>query len=169
MNLTSTVCEAMGPHGYRCTERRDHTGDHVALNSADEVRAQWAGQRPADEPKEQIMPEFRDELRSLINRHSKENESNTPDFILATFLAETLELFDATVRRRESWHGRIDKATTPDEPVMMCGAFEPPPAGDRHPFRCTESAGHPGLHMAWVKDEIVATWDGITRDIGEQP
>lgn len=50
--------------------------------------------------------EFRKELESLINRHSMENNSNTPDFILADYLDGCLQLFDITVERREQWYGR---------------------------------------------------------------
>ena len=40
---------------------------------------------------------FREELGSLLNRRSKENTSNTPDFILAAFLEECLDAFDECV------------------------------------------------------------------------
>lgn len=49
---------------------------------------------------------FRSELQTLINRHSKENESNTPDFILADYLVGCLNLFDDIVKSRENWYGR---------------------------------------------------------------
>jgi hypothetical protein len=49
---------------------------------------------------------FRKELEFLINCHSKENGCNTPDFILAEYLADCLEVFDKAVNRRESWYGR---------------------------------------------------------------
>jgi hypothetical protein len=43
---------------------------------------------------------FREELSRLINRHSRESVSNTPDFILAEFLAGCLRAFDlATLSR----------------------------------------------------------------------
>lgn len=64
---------------------------------------------------------FRQELESLINRHSMENGSNTPDFILADFLAKTLELFDATIGLREQWYDRQPPSPRP-EPVPL----EPP-------------------------------------------
>lgn len=49
---------------------------------------------------------FREELESLINRHSFEARGgDTPDFILAAFLAEQLEVFDRTVRARDRWYG----------------------------------------------------------------
>lgn len=49
---------------------------------------------------------FPTELEDLINRHSTEGGSNTPDFILAEYLKQCLETFDMCVRRREEWYGR---------------------------------------------------------------
>ncbi len=50
--------------------------------------------------------ELRTELVVLLNRHSRENESNSPDFVLAQFLLDSLEAFDCAVRVREAWYGR---------------------------------------------------------------
>ncbi len=52
------------------------------------------------------MAEFLGELEHLINRHSKENESNTPDFILAQYLEGCLKVFNTAVQKRETWYGR---------------------------------------------------------------
>jgi hypothetical protein len=52
------------------------------------------------------MASFQEELEQLINRHSKENGSNTPDFILASYLRTALANFDDTVKAREKWYGR---------------------------------------------------------------
>ena len=49
---------------------------------------------------------FEQELRSLINRHSVENASNSPDFILAQFLQGCLSTFDTAIQQRETWYGR---------------------------------------------------------------
>lgn len=46
------------------------------------------------------MEEFRKELETLINRHSLENGSDTPDFILAQYLTDCLEAFDRASRAR---------------------------------------------------------------------
>lgn len=51
-------------------------------------------------------PLFRKELEAVINRHSMENGSNSPDFILAQYLADCLIAFDKAVMHREAWHGR---------------------------------------------------------------
>jgi hypothetical protein len=50
--------------------------------------------------------EFRNELQSAINRASKENGSNTPDFILAEYLSDCLTAFDKASVAREGWYGR---------------------------------------------------------------
>lgn len=50
--------------------------------------------------------EFRDELTTLINKHSRENRSNTPDYLLAEFLVDALNAFDKVVTMREVWYGR---------------------------------------------------------------
>lgn len=44
-------------------------------------------------------------LQSAINLCSAENESNTPDFILAEFLAGCLEAFNKAIQAREKWYG----------------------------------------------------------------
>lgn len=50
--------------------------------------------------------EFYNELVSLINKYSRENASNTPDFILAGYIEGCLHIFEAAVVRREDWYGR---------------------------------------------------------------
>lgn len=50
--------------------------------------------------------EFRIELEQLLNRHSMENGSDTPDFILAKYLTAALNNFNAVVTEREKWYGR---------------------------------------------------------------
>jgi hypothetical protein len=59
------------------------------------------------------MP-FRDELQSLINRHSMENGSDTPDFVLVEYLADCLAAFDKAVKERERWYGREEPAVHQD-------------------------------------------------------
>jgi len=49
---------------------------------------------------------FEKELSALINQHSQENASNTPDYILANFLNGCLSAFNETVQMRETWYGR---------------------------------------------------------------
>ena len=44
------------------------------------------------------------EIEVLINRVSRENESNTPDFILAQYLMDCLKAGEFLINSREKWH-----------------------------------------------------------------
>jgi hypothetical protein len=48
------------------------------------------------------------ELAELLNRHSRENNSNTPDFILANYLMKCLEAFEVAVNKRSVWYDHHD-------------------------------------------------------------
>lgn len=58
---------------------------------------------------------FEKELELLINRHSQENASNTPDsdFILAQYLMGCLAAFNVAVQQRETWYGRDARPGAP--------------------------------------------------------
>ena len=51
---------------------------------------------------------FEQALEDVINRWSQENPSNTPDFILAQYLHNCLQVWNAAVAQREKWYGRTD-------------------------------------------------------------
>lgn len=53
---------------------------------------------------ERTPTEFERELAHLINRHSAENLSNTPDFILAKYLMHCLHAFNAAAMARDKWY-----------------------------------------------------------------
>lgn len=52
-----------------------------------------------------IMNNFTKELETLINKYSKDNESDTPDFILAQYLINCLQVFKVVVKDRDAWYG----------------------------------------------------------------
>jgi hypothetical protein len=52
------------------------------------------------------MSNFRKDLEQAINRNSMENGSDTPDFLLAEYLADCLAAFDKAMAAREKWYGR---------------------------------------------------------------
>ena len=52
------------------------------------------------------MTTFGKELEILINKHSMENASNTPDFILAEYMISCLVAFEYATERREEWYGK---------------------------------------------------------------
>lgn len=64
---------------------------------------------------EVMEDEFKKELESLINKHSMENGSDTPDFILASFLSSCLKAFDRAVVRRTKWYGKNASADSEDK------------------------------------------------------
>lgn len=51
------------------------------------------------------MLSFEEDLEQVINRHSAESMSGTPDFILAHFLLNALKNYDEAVVARAAWRG----------------------------------------------------------------
>jgi len=77
------------------------------------------------------MSNFKKEITNLINRYSKENGSDTPDYILADYLVSCLETFDKAISARDSWYGktitpRINTEGLPKStcPVSQCHGRE---------------------------------------------
>ena len=46
---------------------------------------------------------FESELNDLINRYSIENESDTPDYLLAKYLIDCLKVYANIVKKRDQW------------------------------------------------------------------
>ena len=46
---------------------------------------------------------FENELTQLLNKHSQEQASNTPDFILAKYLIACLAAYNEAVKQRDTW------------------------------------------------------------------
>lgn len=53
-----------------------------------------------------MVSEFQNELQQLINRHSMENGSNTPDFILAEYMMHCLYGFNIATTARDLWYAK---------------------------------------------------------------
>ena len=51
------------------------------------------------------MSDLLRELEALVNKNSIENESDTPDFLLASLLSETLKTWAKIVKARDDWYG----------------------------------------------------------------
>ena len=49
------------------------------------------------------------DLARMLNQHSVENGSNTPDFILARYMLASLNAFEAAVAERDMWYGERRK------------------------------------------------------------
>lgn len=61
---------------------------------------------------------LRKEIEAAINRYSRENTSDTPDFLLAEYLTDCLAAFEKINRERERWYGRYTQGYpgAPGEP-----------------------------------------------------
>lgn len=57
-----------------------------------------------------------DAITREINRHSAENASMTPDFILGRYLTGCLELFNRTMQARAAWYGKDPESK--DSPIV---------------------------------------------------
>jgi hypothetical protein len=55
--------------------------------------------------------EFRRDLQAVLNKHSRENGSNTPDYVLADYLIECLRALDKAILVRGEWHGERTQYT----------------------------------------------------------
>jgi hypothetical protein len=51
------------------------------------------------------MNNFENELQELINRYNREAGSDTPDFILAQYMQDSLATFNRATNRRDQWYG----------------------------------------------------------------
>jgi len=58
-----------------------------------------------------MTDDLRAAIARVLNQHSAENTSNTPDYILAQFLESSLAAFDAATQQRETWYGRDARPT----------------------------------------------------------
>jgi hypothetical protein len=65
------------------------------------------------------------ELASLLNRHSAENDSDTPDWILARFMLRCLSSWNSAMRERKRCHGGPEDAEAAPVDGVCCGATLP--------------------------------------------
>jgi hypothetical protein len=91
-----------------------HTCKLTPIDLADHYkRSRWRIGIPAQHnilEREKIMPEsFEKQLENLINWCSLENESNTPDFILAQFILGCLAAWNKGIQQREKWYNNYSR------------------------------------------------------------
>ena len=58
---------------------------------------------PSPEEEQKLHSAFEVQLSNLLNRHSAENATGTPDFILAAYLQDCLTAYNKTVIARAAW------------------------------------------------------------------
>jgi hypothetical protein len=74
---------------------------------------------------------FARDLESLINHHSQEGGSHTPDFILASYLQACLGAWNLHTCERDRWYGNRSLRG----PGVDDGAFPPVPANEKSLLR----------------------------------
>jgi len=76
-----------------------------------------------------MTDDFAAELEALLNKHSQENASDTPDFILAEYLTGCLLAWNKAARHRDLWHGHKPyKPRTRRKPRTLQAATTEPPS-----------------------------------------
>lgn len=73
--------------------------------------------KPSEEPRN-----LQEELTRLLNKHSAENLSNTPDFVLARYLMLVLEAHTWATKRRDEWY---DVALSPGQRTIGRNYLKP--------------------------------------------
>ena len=63
------------------------------------------------------MSNFQKDLAQLINKYCIENESDTPDFMIAEYLDGCLQVYNETITKREEWYGRSKQSQPLPTPV----------------------------------------------------
>lgn len=54
-------------------------------------------------------------IAAILNKVSRENESDTPDFILAEYLQDCLLAGEKLINRRENWYARSEEKSVKSE------------------------------------------------------
>ncbi len=93
---------------WRARVKRDgieySLGNHTTFNQAQEAERAWALSWPPRQSAEEHS--LQRALEHLLNSFSLENGSDTPDFVLATFLLNCLRAFDQGVQERQKFYGK---------------------------------------------------------------
>ena len=68
---------------------------------------------------------FIDDLEELINKHSLENESDTPDWILAKYIRGCLDAWKEATKSRDQWYGFRGLSGTVAGSLLETDVLEP--------------------------------------------
>lgn len=92
----------------RMNELRDGDNDYIGYDVNRSDAADKYEYLVIDDKKRQedTYIAFKKELETLINRHSIDNDLNTPDFILAEYIIKCLTNLKITTIDRDTWFGR---------------------------------------------------------------
>ena len=62
-----------------------------------------------------------EQIRHILNWTSRENESDTPDFLLAAYLMSCLEAGENLIVSRDKWYGHKREAAAVPKALLMVG------------------------------------------------
>lgn len=65
------------------------------------------------------------DIAAAINRHSRENVSNTPDYILAEYMLICLAAFEKATEQTKAWHGTLPAAASGPGNTLVSGPAKP--------------------------------------------
>lgn len=68
--------------------------------------------------------EFKEELRSLLNKYSIENVADMPDFILAGMICDFIDAVGPHIKQTLDWHG-CDSTCHPIDPSTWLIKWKP--------------------------------------------
>jgi hypothetical protein len=91
--------------GWECLSCDNYIADAKEKEKPKESTMTDETPEPQPEAPQQEAPStFERDIAHVINRHSKENGSDTPDFILAAYLQNCLNAFNHAVQWRAAWY-----------------------------------------------------------------
>ena len=76
----------------------------LLVDLLNEIRKDVVCETPLKETLE--ISKLENDIRCLLNKECAENESDTPDWVLASYLCRCLDAFNACVNMRERYYGR---------------------------------------------------------------
>jgi hypothetical protein len=83
------------------------------------------------------------DIEGVINKHSAENLSNTPDFILANLMKGCLGLFSTCILSRDKWYGvRLEPGKSGEENFNALQHTKAEISGALARGYCTEANKH---------------------------
>lgn len=78
--------------------------DHVAI-LADQLGCKLVDGRGLVNSEVVKTNSLEKDLSTILNCHSEENKSDTPDFILAQYLMASLDVYNKVTKERDRWKG----------------------------------------------------------------
>lgn len=113
------------------------------------------------------------DLAGVLNMHSAENGSNTPDFVLAHFLLGVLDAFDEAVQARDAWHKGARPAKQPpamarttDAPRWDLSLIGTNTLLDELRARAPHYVSEPGEDLGCVREQAQA-WEAVCSALDE--